>query len=256
MIGADGIWRDHHRVRAFEMDASGRLSAPGLCNLLLEAAGNSAGSMGFSVEQMFPHGVTWVLARLRIRMSRWPAWRDGIVIETWPSGAELLRAYREFVVKDGAGTRIGAATSLWMVINLATRRPVPLPESVLRMRIARPERELPGTLEALPRAERVDHQQIFRVRWGDVDLNRHANSTCYVEWALETVPPALREAAPPSELDVDFRAEALACDEIQVDAAEGEADDGGRLFAHRITRTADGRELAVLRSVWPPPATD
>lgn len=255
MTDADGIWRDHHRVRSFEMDASGRLSAPALCNLLQEAAGASASSMGFSVEHLFPQGLTWVLARLRIRMARWPAWRDEVTIETWPSGAENLRAYREFVIVDRTGARLGAATSLWMVIDLATRRPTGVPEFVRRLRLPRPDRELPGTLETLHRPERVDQQQGFRVRWGDVDLNRHANSTCYIEWALETVPTALRDAAPPSELDVDFRAEALLGEEIVAEGAGAEAAGGGQVFSHRVVRPADNRELAVLRSAWPPPSS-
>jgi acyl-CoA thioesterase FadM len=117
------------------------------------------------------------------------------------------------------------------------------------LEIAPPDRprELGGAADPLPRPSRPAAAGTFRVRWSDLDLNRHANHTRYVEWALEAVPPDLRERGRLAGLGIDFLAEARLGDEV---AAEAEAVDGGLTFLHRILRPADGRELAVLRSAW------
>lgn len=240
------VHRLEHVVRALDMDARGRLSVTGLLLVLQEAAGESAHALGFPVERLLRDGVSWVLARFRLEMQAWPLWRETIRVETWPAGADGARAYREFRVFDGAGAPIGRATSLWMVIDLATRRPAPIPSYVRLPGLPDMTGIRPAELRALEAPEAADAEATFRVRWSDLDVNDHANNVCYVEWALETVPPELRASAFPSSLAIDFRAETRLGDTIV--ATRRALADGA--FAHRITHAADGREVAALTTRW------
>jgi hypothetical protein len=70
-------------------------------------------------------GVTWVLSRLRLENPVAIALGDEVEIETWPSGMERLFALREFVVRRRAdGAEVARASTQWLVLDLATRKPV------------------------------------------------------------------------------------------------------------------------------------
>lgn len=245
----DNVWSETHRVLSSQIDASGRLAVPALLGLMEEAAGNSARSLRFSVEDLAAEGITWVLARLRLRFTGWPSWRDELSIETWPSGTDGLRAFREYRILRPGGGLLGTGTSVWLVLDLAGRRPVRIPARLGALFLPDRPRELSGIADELQAPARPDARRAFRVRWDDLDLNRHANHTRYVGWALETVPQELRERFRIAELGVDFRAEALHDEEI---VAESEDAGDGRTFLHGIARHADGKVLAILRSSWTP----
>lgn len=244
------VWTETSRVLSYQCDATARLSVPALLGLMEEAAGNSAHALRFSVEDLMGEGISWVLARLRLRFSDWPRWRDDVSVETWPSGTDGLRAFREYRLAFGDGRRFGAATSVWMVLDLATRKLTSVPARLSDVVVPDRPRELDGEAAALPRLARPERSSAFRVRWADLDLNRHANHACYVDWALETVPSATREQARITTLAVDFRAEARFEDEVVAEAQSEDAPAGRHAFLHRIVRPADGRELAVLRTEW------
>ena len=36
--------------------------------------------------------------------------------------------------------------------------------------------------------EKADNENIFKVRYGDIDSNMHVNNVRYVEWAVESLP--------------------------------------------------------------------
>ena len=245
----DWVLRETFRVRAFDSDAAARLAVPAMFGLLEEAAGLSAASRAFSVEDLIGDGLSWVVARLRVRFTGWPNWRDDVTVETWPSGADALRAFREWIVRDAAGSPIGRASSVWMVIDLATRRPVKIPERMHRLGIPLGAREVPEIADALPRPVSPGPPVEIPVRYADLDLNRHANNASYVAWALESVPLEVREACVPTRIDVDYRAEAVLGDVLQVEV-EMETAPEGAAFRHRIVHAKDGRELAVLASAW------
>ncbi len=244
---AEHVTRCAYDVRSLEIDARGRVAVVSLLGMLQDAAGESAMALGFSVERLLRDGISWVLARFRLEMTRWPAWRDRVTVATWPSGADTARAYREFRVLDGAGNEIGRADSLWMVIDLATRRPTKIPDFVRILRAA-PDTAgaVPPGLEALARPAHEDEARQFDVRWSELDLNDHVNNVCYVDWALETVPAEVRARAFPSRIAIDYRAEARFGDTVRATRAAA----GPGAFAHRLTRAADGRELSLVETTW------
>ena len=67
---------------------------------------------------------------LKVRMSRFPKWGETVSILTFPRGVRKIVAYRDFVLSDAEGREIGHATSEWMLIDLASRKVVAIPEGV------------------------------------------------------------------------------------------------------------------------------
>ena len=244
----DTHYRDSLRVRGSEIDPRGRLSILAVANYMQEAAGLHAGELGFALDQLFPLGLTWVLARLRIRIDRYPRWRERVGIETWPSSVDARFTTRDFVFTDAAGERFGVATTSWAVMDLKTRSPRP-PQPEFVALITDTTRVLTFEDRSLPRPEAPQWCREYDVRLSDLDLNRHVNNVVYLNWALEPVPLDVWKARTLREVDLSFKAEVRYGETVSVEAESRETADGLEVL-HRVLRKVDGAELAVARSRW------
>lgn len=234
------------RVRAYELDPTGRVPVQTLCNYLQEAAGNHASALGLSVEQLLARGLTWFLARLHLEIDAYPALGSSVAVETWPSGEDGLYATRDYVWHDADGTPMGRGTSAWLLVDVNRRRPVRIPDYVSALRV--PDRSAgvgPVSSRLNPPATPT-HRSEIGVRYGDLDVNHHANNVHYVGWAIEALPVEVIEARRLASLEIHFRAETTVGDVIVSEAqeiAEGE-------YLHRLVRRADGRDVALARTRW------
>lgn len=243
-----GIWKESYRVRAYETDPSGRASTESMCNYLQEAAANHAGALGVSFDQLRQQNSTWVLSRLRVRVERYPGWQDDIVVETWPSGIERLFATRDFFIKDADGDLLARAVSWWLLIDVERRRPLRLPEFVTSLDLPDRERALNGSPAGVPEPGADALSREIRVRYGDLDINGHANNVRFVEWSMEAVPPEILQSMRIGELDVHFKSEAVYGDAVTVSVESVSGDNTA--FAHAVRSSDDGRELARLKTMW------
>ncbi|HLA63316.1 MAG TPA: acyl-ACP thioesterase domain-containing protein [Rhodothermales bacterium] len=238
-------------MRAYEVGPSGRLSPLVLLDYLQEAAGVHARALGVEFPALPTGPGTWVLARLRVEIACLPEHGDEAVVETWPSDEDGLRAYRDSIVRDGAGAELARATTEWLVIDPARRRPARLPPDVLS--ISRPDRAraLAPAVELEPTAPAaVEAEDHFRVRRADLDRVGHANNVRFAEWALEGVPDAWADGHTLTAIDIRYRAEAVHGETVRVEVGPGEKPGA---FLHRLTRAADGFLLALARTSWTEP---
>lgn len=229
------------KVRTYECDAAGFATMPSICNYLQEAAALNAGELGFSKSDFEDSGenISWVLTRLSVRISRYPKWGEGISVETFPRGGRKIAAWRDFLLKDAEGAVIGAASSEWMLIDLATRRLIAVPGSVLGCVDSADEPVL--GMDPFPKLRfpedaggKVDSFRALRVH---EDMNGHVNNVHYMEWMFEQ-----SGNARPAEMDVVFRGEALAGDEVHVTSVPLE---GGAI--HRVFSTS-GKDHIIART--------
>lgn len=152
-------------------------------------------------------------------------------------------AYRDFVLRGEGGEELGFATSEWMLIDLASRKLVAIPEAVfasantVRKPVFGEESQSKFRWDC---RETSSDALVFRARRGDIDLNGHVNNVHYIEWFLE----GRSDSAPPChEVDVIFKSETLAGEEVRVESVEianGE-------FVHRVY-SPDGRDHVIARS--------
>jgi medium-chain acyl-[acyl-carrier-protein] hydrolase len=244
------VWSEPFHVRSYEIAADGRLTLPHLCDWLQEAAGNHATALGVATDRLLEDGRAWVLTRLRVEVDRYPTWRETLILETWPSAADGLYAQRDFVLLDGGHQQVARATSQWLVIDVARRRPVRLPPSVLDLHLPDRPHALEPLRDALEAPEDSPHVRQFSVRRSDLDLNDHVNNVRYIEWALEAVPDSVTGSC--RGLDVQFRAESIYGDTIETACSDPRSAGDTLALRHRVTRTADGTLLAVLATRWQP----
>ena len=230
------------KVRTYECDAEGLATMPSICNYLQEAASIHAGELGFSKSDFDHSGenISWVLTRLVVNMDTYPQWGEEIVVETFPRGGRKIAAWRDFEIKNAAGTLLGVATSEWMIIDLAARKTVAVPQSVLACiddSVSPVLGTSPFSKLRFP-AECPDPAFSSHAQKSHIDLNGHVNNVRYIEWMLEPCP-----SPRPKKMEIVFRGEAFAGDEVYVSAI---AEDDGLL--HRVFGR-EGKDYIIAKTV-------
>lgn len=228
---------EHFTIRSSEVSHKGKAKLQSICDLLQETAGNHALKLNFDISRLRENQLTWMLHRLHVKMDRFPEWRDRITITTWPSSGDTLRAYRDFVIEDSNGKKLGRCLSYWLMINTKTKKPVRMPDEVLQMAPANTEHVLDIKKSRIEIEGPMQKSKIFRVRRSDLDINQHVNNVKYIEWALEALP----ENHGVSEIDIEFLSECTLGERIK---SEYKAIELNGHYQHQIIRMSDNKIAA------------
>ena len=121
------IWQTEFHVSSFLVDANRRLGLYGLLSLMQESAWSHASHLGFGYARTRESGGSWVVARQRLEMERWPVWEEDVIVPTWlrPPGAVLVTRDFEFLVGEETVGQAAAhcfAMTARSLSNLASSR--------------------------------------------------------------------------------------------------------------------------------------
>lgn len=242
----DWEYSESFKIRGYEVDEAGHVPVQTLCAFMEEAAHGHADRLGLGVELLQGRGITWVLARMHIKLCALPASTDTVVVKTWPVEVERLQFRRDFHLTDGKGREFLRAVTEWVIIDLETRRLQRIPEFVSNHRPANPERILAVEKLRIEGQENAPELKRFVVRKADIDRNRHVNNVRFTDWMLEAVPDEISAAQKLCGLQIIYRAEALYGDTVIARGGRG----GSGEFLHGLYRLSDGQELVRARSFW------
>jgi len=114
------------------------------------------------------------------------------------------------------------------------------------------EHPLDHDLGKLSGLDGCDYEETFRVRRGDLDLNRHVNNVSYIEWVMGSLPPDIHDRAVLTDLEVNYIAEAFSGDRVLARCLNMK--EKGPTFLHDILREENRQELLRAKTVWEPKA--
>lgn len=230
MVGETFTWN----VRSYECAPDGKATIANICNYLQEAASVNAEHLGFSKSNFDDESlnVTWVMTKMRVRVTRRPNWNEAIKVFTFPRPARRIVAWRDFIIYGEDGEEVGRASTEWMMIDMTSRRPVAIPAFVTE----RANHELsPVFSEPLGFKLSSDILPSFgtysiTAAPSDIDLNGHVNNVRYITWLFD----AMKEMPEAVDMEIAFKSEVLVGTTVMVDVAKNESD----TFL-RISSTAD-----------------
>ena len=233
-------------AHSYAVDAFGLLSAPALSGWLQEAAGRHADRLGVGVEALQARGLTWVLARQVVVVDRPVAFGECAEVVTWPSGADRLSALRDFEVRVAGEARARAVTQ-WIVLDLATRKPV-RPGFGPAVRARRADGPRPAAPVRAPRRPRPAGGGAPASPPGIAT----SIGTCTSPTRATSSGPARRSrrraggpggSAPSRPSSSPSAGTAAASSRVRQAAGDG-------VFVHSVVREEDQKELARLRTSW------
>ena len=237
------IWSEQYLVQWYDTDINGRIKMSAIANYLQETAWRHANHLGFGYEDAVKRNEFWVIVSLMIKMVGSPGWGQTITVETWPKGIDRLFAFRDFKIMSSDGTVIGAATSTWMILDQATRRPksVDIVRPVLHL--ATHQDILEGNPPFLPPLMDIDTTEIRKVRFSEVDQNGHVNNIRYIDWCLDALSPEWHGTHEIRSMVINYLSEVRADETILIASGpdheqshlfQGAREDGKAIFRARF----------------------
>ena len=233
-----------YKLRSYECDRNGTLRIVALMNIFQDVADSHASLLGIGIEHCLQHGLAWVGSNYHIKIERMPAWHEQITVCTWPSAEKKISAIRDFEVRDEQQNIIIRASSQWVLIDFAKKRPVSLRDNLPDYQPIE-ERALDSDFPRIESLQRNDVQKIFEVRYDDIDVNTHVNNAVYPLWATESVTNDFRLTHQPEEIEIAFKKESLYGENIESDTQIDE-----NISLHSLIAGDDRREVARLKITW------
>jgi acyl-ACP thioesterase len=193
-------------VRVHHCDIYGNLMVPELLKFMQDCAMTHAEILGVGMEAMHMGNMTFVLSRLQLNILRMPSFGSEITIRTYPVDIERLFYIREFYITEG-GEKFAEARSMWLVIDLDSRRPV----RDAGFAQALPRWKCPDVDMKSPKKPRCNAEAPVllekRVMYSDVDILGHANNTRYAEWTCDCAGTVFFEGNPSYSIIINFSSE-------------------------------------------------
>ena len=237
------LFKKDYEIKYYEKNVLGDLKESALLNFLQDAATLSAESLGFGPTFVFQNNYAWVVLKYHIELYKRINNFDFITLTTEPRGVSRLYAFRDFCIYSPSGDLIGKVISTWALIDMDTRRVLPA-QKVLPMMFPYEKRENEIEYVKFGDVENVEYSKEFVVKFDDIDVNRHANNSNYIVWALDSLPVDFRMKNFVKTMDIKFKKEALADTKIIV-----VSDLKQNVSCHKIS-SSDGDELANIYIEW------
>jgi medium-chain acyl-[acyl-carrier-protein] hydrolase len=243
-------WTEELRIRSYDVDATRRATSLSLCRYFLEAAWNHAEALGFGFSHLQSQGKFWVLARWRFEVQQYPLWGEGAILRTWPRGLKSVFALRDFELQDETGRRLAAGSSAWLVIDAVSKRPQRLHKLFPNLAALHGKAALGCDPEELEDNEIWDNTYPLTVRYSDIDVNKHVNSSRYIGWIMDAYPAGFHLQHSLRVLDVNYLGETLEGEQLTVRTRQTDA----TVYSHSLIKP-NGNEVCRARLEWKVNAT-
>ena len=238
------IYSRTHTITCYESDANQRLRPTAMLDMMQEAAGVNATTLGFGYDELKDSNTAWVLSRMHVKFNQTPLWREDVTLKTWHKGISKLFYLRDFTLSDKEGNNLVAATTSWLIIDMNTRRLVRntalanLTDGVEGHAIEEPAEKVVLPLDIEP-----EYVSKHKVKWSEIDSNGHVNNVKYVTWAIDAVELDDNKNYALKELVVNYDAEVMPGDEVKIYRVRQEVEQGIEYFI--IGRVGDRQNFCV-----------
>lgn len=213
------IFEQKQNIQFCDVDMQNRLTMKGVLRLMQEAANCHSDLAGYGLNHIEKTDFSWVLHQQKCRLYSRPRWNTKLQIRTWSRGVDGLICLRDFEVLDEAGNLVALASSGWLLVCASTQKLERVPEGMLE-KYGRADRAVFS--EPLPRLKPLSPEEklwTYTVQHRDIDINRHVNNLCYLDYAWEALRCRRAEKAEElwdkyNEVDILYKKAAFAHDRL------------------------------------------
>jgi acyl-ACP thioesterase len=204
-----------HMVTSADVDFHQKLRWSSLTNMLIQVAANHAELLEWGVD-LIKYNLVWVLSGMQIQLDEYPKWNEEVLIKTWTKGINRLFYLRDFIISNAEGKQIGRATSNWLLIDIDKRRPKlhDINSEVFKQNLDK--HAIKDFVPKLAFTAKGEVETDFRVRFSDIDLNKHLTTTRYIDWVFDSYQLSQLIERMPRQLTLNFIKEVIFDEKIKM----------------------------------------
>ncbi|MDR3609146.1 MAG: thioesterase [Ignavibacteriaceae bacterium] len=203
-------------VNAYDVDINNKLKLNTLFSFLQDVASSHADSLSLGYNDLIAKDLGWVLSWAKLQVEEYPSFGEIIKIRTWPKCRYKLYSMREFLIYNENDKLLYSVSTAWLLINVKTKRITDI-KNLPQQIYYQPDFQ---ALNDFPERIIIDKEKetLFskRIRYTDLDINRHVNNTKYIELILDSYPPDYHKNNLLDSLTVSFIAESFYDDEMDI----------------------------------------
>jgi len=240
------MYTENYKIRYSEIDYKLTVKPSSLLQLMQEIASENAENLGFGYSFLTQKKLGWFLLKYHIEFEKYPSNINSLTIKTEPRGYNKLFAFRDFEIYNNE-TQLGRATTTWGLIDLTTKNMTNVQESLkdngYMKPFARKENDL--SYNKIQPIEKIDCEKKFEIRYDDLDVNKHANNSNYIIWALETLNFDFRAKNNIKTIDMLFKKE-VGFDSVVASQVEIK----NNITKHRLYNLKTNEDLCLIQIEW------
>jgi len=215
--------------KATECGIGDKLYCSSLIGDLQEAAERGSNSVGYGTDFLKDNSICWIILKMRLHFSELPSWHDSFRIRTWGTGLDKFYYGRDFEIYSSDNRLIGQATSIWILADWNTHRPV-----IAAKRPELPAVDVENTRlvfgENCPKLRfpsrndiAGDTQKPVIIKYADyneLDRNRHVNNSRYTAWAYDALFKNGYDVSLIEDLIINYNSEVKAGEKVELFISE------------------------------------
>lgn len=124
----DNMKRYYHiySLTMADIDPNNRMTPMAVLSYFQDAIGRFLSLARVSALDLVKEGATWMITEFHATFSdELPSWPGIVSVEVFLSEISSVRSHVDFIVRDNKGSIVSRGTSIWVMIDLASRRIIP-----------------------------------------------------------------------------------------------------------------------------------
>lgn len=238
------IYTQNFTIEDVHVDRFGKLKPSTILYIAQEMSGRHSELMNVGFDTLYSRNLFWAVNRHRVQVTRLPEKGETIRVETWPLPATHAAFPRSVIAYDSQGSELFRCMSLWVLMDVNTRRMITPGKSGIMVVGTHRGRELPAPTGLILRP--MGTTRTRTVRFSDLDRNGHMNNTRCMDWVADLLPSAFHQHHTVTDFTVCYLAEAKEGQELtlswdmlddgtlQADAVTGAGEEAHRVFSVKL----------------------
>ncbi|MCR5346507.1 MAG: hypothetical protein K6E38_01920 [Fretibacterium sp.] len=235
-----------------EASCFGQIKLHNLLNYFQDTASLAVEDLEGTATELMSRGYAWILTRYEVEITGpLPLLDESFIIRTFHDPSHGYGTLRVFEVVRPDGTMLVWAKTSWLLLDLAAGRPV-RPVVHLPEITKRDTSPIDPDFQDIPDFPREGEIMTVpcRIRFHDLDTNRHVNNAVYFEWVFEATPLDLMKYEIRS-VSATFRSGVRWGEKLEMKVAELPSSPGSRNFIYRIENEGGtGKPRTLFACSW------
>ena len=218
------IYEMTHDVLYYEADETGKLSLPYILNLAILSSTMQSVAYGIGPDETHTRGLGWIVLQHVMDIKRRPNIDETVILQTYAREVNPYFATRIYKIFDTDRNELVSIESLYAMLDMEKRKMARIPAEYVALYGADVVKKIPR----LPEPTKISANESalsldYRVRYTDIDSNKHVNNSKYFDWLQDVLGETFLQTHEPVQVNIKFEQEVRMGDVISSTATIGDA---------------------------------
>ncbi|USS93602.1 thioesterase [Fructilactobacillus ixorae] len=198
------IFSENYKIANFQTGIHGKVTLQFLIDSFIQVSEDESVGLSVGIDDVQETGVTWIVVQQDLHINRLPKANERVRIETQATAHTNYFAKRVYRIYDHADHLLVDVNSLWVMMDLKTRKMVKINEAMTKPFGSEHVKRLPRLTKIPGLIGPAEWEMTYPVLFSDIDFNGHVSNTHYVGWMTNTLPFEFLRDYLPTEFSIKY----------------------------------------------------